>query len=79
MNSYTLKSVKGTIATVEINIGSTKITKNFDARYIHLDNDEKFHAYFKNWIDNYTPPAESAVTICDEVEAKIGKKQAIEE
>lgn len=77
MNYYTLKSVSGTIATVEMVIGKEKITKNFDARYLPLDSKDALDAYFKNWMDNRA--ADVAVTISDEVDAIIGKKQTIEE
>lgn len=76
MNYYTLKSVSGTIATVEMVIGKEKVTKNFDARYLPLDSKEALDAYFKNWMDNRA--ADVAVAVSDEVEAIIGKKQEIE-
>lgn len=77
MNYYTLKSVKGTIASIEFVIGGVKVTKNFDARYLPLDSKEALDAYCKNWMDNYTP-SETAIAISEEVEALLGKKQEVD-
>lgn len=79
MNYYTLKSVSDTIATIEFVVDNNKIVKKFDARYLPLEDKTALDAYCKNWMDNYTLPTEVAVAISDEVEAIIGKKQAIQE